>query len=223
MLADARERLRRARLYLVVEAAAEPVLGRGAARRRGHGPAARQARRRRRASCARPRASAPLCREHGALFWLNDRPDLALECGRRRRARGTGRHAGGRGARAGGPGHADRAVHPLARAVRRRARLGGRPAQRGAGVGDARPRRGARRPGSTTCATPRGPAASGPGSRSAGSTPANVAQVVAAGARRIVVRAGDPRRRRPAGRGGGAGGESAALTARRRGAAALRA
>ena len=32
-----------------------------------------------------------------------------------------------------------------------------------------------------------GPAASGPGSRSAGSTPANVAQVVAAGARRIVV------------------------------------
>ena len=40
-----------------------------------------------------------LCDEHGALFWLNDRPDLAVRVRRRRRARGPGRHARGRGAR----------------------------------------------------------------------------------------------------------------------------
>ena len=33
------------------------------------------------------------CDERGALFWLNDRPDLAVACGRRRRARGAGRRA----------------------------------------------------------------------------------------------------------------------------------
>jgi thiamine-phosphate pyrophosphorylase len=76
-LADARERLRRARLYLVVEAAAEHVLP--AALRGGvdmvqlrdkdldDEPLLQAA--------ARFRA---LCDEHGALFWLNDRPDLAL-------------------------------------------------------------------------------------------------------------------------------------------------
>jgi thiamine-phosphate pyrophosphorylase len=76
-LADARERLRRARLYLVVEAAAEHVLP--AALRGGvdmvqlrdkelDDEALLQA-------AARFRA---LCDDHGALFWLNDRPDLAL-------------------------------------------------------------------------------------------------------------------------------------------------
>jgi thiamine-phosphate pyrophosphorylase len=76
-LADARERLRRARLYLVVEAAAEHVLP--AALRGGvdmvqlrdkelDDEALLQA-------AARFRA---LCDEHDALFWLNDRPDLAL-------------------------------------------------------------------------------------------------------------------------------------------------
>jgi thiamine-phosphate pyrophosphorylase len=78
--ADARERLRRARLYLVVEAAAEPVLA----------PALRggvdmvQLRDKEaddellRAAAGRFRA---LCSEHGALFWVNDRPDLARAVG----------------------------------------------------------------------------------------------------------------------------------------------
>jgi thiamine-phosphate pyrophosphorylase len=76
----ARARLQRARLYLVVEAAAEPVLE----------PALRggvdmvqlrdkdagddrllQAAERFREVCSR----------HGALFWVNDRPDLALATG----------------------------------------------------------------------------------------------------------------------------------------------
>ena len=77
-LAGARERLRRARLYLVVEAAAEHVLG----------PALRggvdmvQLRDKEAGDEAILRASArfrALCDEHGALFWLNDRPDLARE------------------------------------------------------------------------------------------------------------------------------------------------
>jgi thiamine-phosphate pyrophosphorylase len=79
-LTGARERLRRARLYLVVEAAAEPVLG----------PALRggvdmvQLRDKEADDDAILRAAArfrALCDEHGALFWLNDRPDLAREAG----------------------------------------------------------------------------------------------------------------------------------------------
>ena len=79
-LADARERLRRARLYLVVEAAAEPVLApalRGGVDmvqlRDKHGDDDSLL-----AAAARFRSA---CAEHGALFWLNDRPDLALEAG----------------------------------------------------------------------------------------------------------------------------------------------
>ena len=79
MPADARERLRRARLYLVIEAAAEHVLG----------PALRggvdmvQLRDKHADDESILRAAArfrSVCQEHGALFWLNDRPDLALEC-----------------------------------------------------------------------------------------------------------------------------------------------
>jgi thiamine-phosphate pyrophosphorylase len=79
-LAGARERLRRARLYLVVEAGAEPVLG----------PALRggvdmvQLRDKDADDDSILRAAArfrALCDEHGALFWLNDRPDLALAAG----------------------------------------------------------------------------------------------------------------------------------------------
>jgi thiamine-phosphate pyrophosphorylase len=79
-LAGARERLRRARLYLVVEAAAEPVVG----------PALRggvdmvQLRDKDADDEAILRAAArfrALCGQHGALFWLNDRPDLAREAG----------------------------------------------------------------------------------------------------------------------------------------------
>jgi thiamine-phosphate pyrophosphorylase len=79
-LAGARERLRRARLYLVVEAAAEQVLRpalRGGVdmvqlrdKRAGDDEILRAAARFRRA-----------CEEHGALLWLNDRPDLALAAG----------------------------------------------------------------------------------------------------------------------------------------------
>jgi thiamine-phosphate pyrophosphorylase len=78
--ADARERLRRARLYLVLEAAAEQVLV----------PALRggvdmvQLRDKHAADHTILRAAARFrsaCDEYGALFWLNDRPDLALECG----------------------------------------------------------------------------------------------------------------------------------------------
>ena len=79
-LAAARERLRRARLYLVVEAAAEPVLG----------PALRggvdmvQLRDKNAGDDELLRAAArfrSICAEHGALFWLNDRPDLARAAG----------------------------------------------------------------------------------------------------------------------------------------------
>jgi len=80
VLADARERLRRARLYLVIEAAAAPVLApalRGGVDmvqlRDKHADDESILR-----AAARFRAT---CHEHGALFWVNDRPDLALECG----------------------------------------------------------------------------------------------------------------------------------------------
>jgi thiamine-phosphate pyrophosphorylase len=78
--AEARERLRRARLYLVADAAAEHVLG----------PALRggvdmvQLRDKNADDETIRRAAArfrSVCDEYGALFWLNDRPDLALECG----------------------------------------------------------------------------------------------------------------------------------------------
>jgi thiamine-phosphate pyrophosphorylase len=76
-LAEARERLRRARLYLVVEAAAEHVLP--AALRGGVDMV--QLRDRELDDDSLLEAAArfrSVCHEHGALFWLNDRPDLAL-------------------------------------------------------------------------------------------------------------------------------------------------
>jgi len=79
-LAEARERLRRARLYLVVEAAAEHVL-----------PAALsggvdmvQLRDKELDDDSLLEAAArfrSVCAEQGALFWLNDRPDLAVAAG----------------------------------------------------------------------------------------------------------------------------------------------
>ena len=86
-LADARERLRRARLYLVVDAAAEHVLP--AALRGGVDMVQLRDKELGDDSllevAARFRA---VCREHGPLFWLNDRPDLALA------ARADGIHVG---------------------------------------------------------------------------------------------------------------------------------
>jgi thiamine-phosphate pyrophosphorylase len=78
--ADARQRLRRARLYLVVEASAEHVLApalRGGVdmvqlRDKDAGDDAILS------AAARFRS---VCDEHGSLLWLNDRPDLAIECG----------------------------------------------------------------------------------------------------------------------------------------------
>jgi thiamine-phosphate pyrophosphorylase len=78
--ADARERLRRARLYLVVDIAAGHVLP--AALRGGVDMV--QLRDKQAGDDALLRAAARFraaCAEHGALLWLNDRPDLALECG----------------------------------------------------------------------------------------------------------------------------------------------
>jgi thiamine-phosphate pyrophosphorylase len=80
-----RERLRGARLYLVVEAepggrAAEPLL---LAALRG-GTDMVQLRDKGAGDDAILRAASRfrrLCSEHGALFWLNDRPDLALAAG----------------------------------------------------------------------------------------------------------------------------------------------
>jgi thiamine-phosphate pyrophosphorylase len=76
---DRRELLARARLYFVTDAAAgvEQVL---AAALRG-GVDMVQLRDKRAGDAAILRAAArfrALCDEHGALFWLNDRPDLAL-------------------------------------------------------------------------------------------------------------------------------------------------
>jgi thiamine-phosphate pyrophosphorylase len=79
-LADARERLRRARLYLVLDAAAERMLP--AALRGGADMV--QLRDKRLDDDSLLEAAARLggiCREHGVLFWLNDRPDLALAAG----------------------------------------------------------------------------------------------------------------------------------------------
>ena len=98
------------------------------------------------AAAARFRA---LCDEHGALLWINDRPDLALRRRRRRRARGPGRHAGRRGARARSAPSCSSACPPTRPSSSTAGIAGGRrPAQRGPGVGDAHqagpPGRGAR-------------------------------------------------------------------------------
>jgi thiamine-phosphate pyrophosphorylase len=86
-LACARERLRRARLYLVVEAAAEPVLA--PALRGGVDMVQLRDKQADDETILRAAASfRALCDEHGALFWLNDRPDLA------RAARADGIHVG---------------------------------------------------------------------------------------------------------------------------------
>jgi thiamine-phosphate pyrophosphorylase len=79
-LADARERLRRARLYLVVDAAAELVLR--AALRGGVDMVQLRDKELDDDSLLEVAARfRVVCREQGALFWLNDRPDLALAAG----------------------------------------------------------------------------------------------------------------------------------------------
>jgi thiamine-phosphate pyrophosphorylase len=79
-LAEARERLRRARLYLVVEAAAEHVL-RAALRGGVDMVQLRDKHADDEAILAAAARFRSICDEHGALLWLNDRPDLALAAG----------------------------------------------------------------------------------------------------------------------------------------------
>jgi thiamine-phosphate pyrophosphorylase len=78
-LADARERLRRARLYLVVEAAAEHMLP--AALRGGVDMVQLRDEADDEAILAAAARFRSICDEHGALLWLNNRPDLALAAG----------------------------------------------------------------------------------------------------------------------------------------------
>ena len=124
------------------------------------------------------------CDEAGALFWVNDRPDLALAAG------ADGVHVGQddmpvaearRGGAARGP------LHPLARAARRPAcAAGADQLSRRAPCGRRRPSRAARRPGSSTCAT-RPARRDVPWFAIGGIDASNVDEVVEAGAARIVV------------------------------------
>ncbi len=134
-----RERLRRARLYFVTDV--RPGLEELLAAALAGGVDMVQLRDKAASDAELVRAAAVfrrLCDEHGALFWLNDRPDLVAACG------ADGVHVGqddmpvADGAPERGAGRARRALDALARAARRGAggRRGG-PAQRGARVGDA--------------------------------------------------------------------------------------
>ena len=189
------EALSRARLYFVVEAVPDELVR--AALRGGVDMLQLRAKDalddELLAAAARFRA---LCDEHGALFWLNDRPELALE------ARADGVHVGQDDLPVDevreqvGVATADRPIDSQPGPARRRAALRGGPAQRRPGVGDAdeaRPPRSRPRL--------RWHAASAGGERPwfaiGGIDLGNVGEVVAAGARRIVVLrairdAGDP-------------------------------
>ena len=135
-LADARERLLASPSVPGGRGRGGAGAGARAARRGRHGPAARQARGRRDAPARRRSLPGALHRARRAV--LGQRPSGPGEGGGgRRRARRPGRRARRRGPRAGRPGSADRAVDPLAAAVRRRAGVGGGPAQRRPGLGDA--------------------------------------------------------------------------------------
>ena len=72
-----RERLARARLYLVVEPAAEAVLAPALT----GGVDMVQLRDKQRADLGAARRFRSICDEHGALLIVNDHPELALECG----------------------------------------------------------------------------------------------------------------------------------------------
>ena len=76
-----RERLADARLYVVCDARPRAFLDARAARRRRPLPAARQDARRRRRWSDAARAFRAAADAHGALFILNDRPDLVAACG----------------------------------------------------------------------------------------------------------------------------------------------
>ena len=145
---------------------------------------------------------------HGALFVLNDRPDLVAACA------ADGVHVGqddatpGRGARARRAGRDRRPLDPRAGAGRRGRRRPGRRLPRGRpGARDAdqaRPRR--RRAGLRRLR--RRARAAGRGSRSAGWTRATCARSLERGAERIVVVRAIAGGRRPRGRGARAAGRA---------------
>ena len=96
--ADRRARLQDAHLYFVADRRRARARARRRAARRGRPrPAPRQDRGRRRARRGGRVGARERCAAHGALFILNDRPDLARRGRRRRRPRRPGRHAGRRG------------------------------------------------------------------------------------------------------------------------------
>ena len=91
-MSDRRERLRRARLYFVTDV--RPGLEELLAAALSGGVDMVQLRDKTASDEELVEAAAlfrRLCDEHGALFWLNDRPDLAGRVRGRRRARGAGR------------------------------------------------------------------------------------------------------------------------------------
>ena len=200
-----RERLATARLYLVCPARPRGLARGGRARRGRHRAAARQVARRRR---ARRRRHGEF-RGHGALFILNDRPDLVEACG------ADGVHVGQDDATPGGrrarpSARTGSSAAPRTRRPRRRPRdadpdvdylaVGpvhatptkpGRPAAGLDYVAHAARRRSASR-----------------GSRSAGSTRATCDEVAARGATRIVVVRAITERGRPGGGGPRAAGRA---------------
>ena len=119
-------RLAQARLYFVTDAAPastccarrSPAAWTSSSCARRTAPTTR--------SSPRPRPSAPLCAEHGALFVLNDRPDLALAAGADGVHVGQDDEAVASVREQVGDGAPDRALDPLARATRRRTRDGRR-------------------------------------------------------------------------------------------------
>ena len=180
---DRRERLADARLYLVCD---ERPRRRSCTPRCGAASTSCscgcKTRRTTSGSSSRGRRFARVCAEHGALFILNDRPDLVAPVGRRRRPRRAGRRVARRQARAlVGPELPDRPLDAQPRADRRRRR---RASTTSASVRSTRrrPSPGARRSGLELVQLRRGARAHCRASRSAASTPATVAAVRGAGA-----------------------------------------
>ena len=195
LLAARRRRLADARLYFVCEAMPDPraqaslldaVLAGGADLIQLRDKLADDETLRRAAALFRRAAD-----RHGALFFLNDRPELVEACG------ADGVHVGQddiavADARAGAGGSAlvglsthspDQFDAALAAAGDRPPR----PAQRRAGLGDADQAGPGRGRAGTGPARGERRRRGRPGSRSAGSIASNIDQVVAAGARRVVV------------------------------------
>ena len=179
------------------------VVRRGDRRRRRRRAAAREAARRRRARSPSPTRRARCARRSGALLIVNDRPVVAREAG------ADGVHVGQDDMPAAevreivGPGHADRPLDARAgaRSTRPCRHADGTPLVDYIGVGpvhETPTKPGARRSGSSSCATPPRTRACR-SSRSAACTRDNLDEVLAAGARRVSCCARSPTPRTPSG------------------------